>query len=365
MAGERTEAPTPKRLKDARQKGNVAKSEEVVTIGVLLLAVTAMKMLGPALWWDMRDLLHEGLGNPTNQELTSESAFQMGKEVSGKALLALLPLLGLLAAAAVALNLAQTGLLLSGEALKPKMNRVNPGSGLKRLISLDGLMRLGKSLFKFSAVSLVVYFTLKGQLAELSALSQFSVGDGARRLVSLGFDIAFKSVAVLFVMAIADYAWQRRRFFKQLMMTREELKQEMKENDGDPQLKAAIRRRRQQLMNRMIAAVKTADVVVTNPTHFAVALKYDPLTMQAPTVVAKGQDHLAKRIREVAMKNGVPVLEEPPLARALHAAVPIGSPIPANLFHAVAEVLAWVYALRRKQPFARSRFAGAGTGGNA
>jgi len=114
------------------------------------------------------------------------------------------------------------------------------------------------------------------------------------------------------------------------------------------------------LMNRMIAAVKTADVVVTNPTHFAVALKYDPLTMQAPIVVAKGQDFLAKRIREVAMKNGVPVLEEPPLARALHAAVAIGNPVPANLFHAVAEVLAWVYALRRKQPLARNRFAGAG-----
>ena len=360
MAGERTEAPTPKRLKDARQKGNVAKSEEVVTIGVLFLAITAMKMLGPELWWDMRDLLHEGLGNPTSQELTRESAFQIGKESFARALMALLPLLGLLAAGAVALNLAQTGLLLSGEPLKPKMNRVNPGAGLKRLVSLDGLMRLGKSLFKFITVSLVVYFTLKGQMEEVSSLSQYSIGEGGRRLVSLGFDIAFKTVGVLFLMAIADYAWQRRRFIKQLMMTREELKQEMKENDGDPQIKAAIRRRRQQLMNRMIAAVKTADVVVTNPTHFAVALKYDPLTMQAPIVVAKGQDFLANRIREVAMKNGVPVLEEPPLARALHAAVAIGNPVPANLFHAVAEVLAWVYALRRKQPLARNRFAGAG-----
>jgi flagellar biosynthetic protein FlhB len=148
------------------------------------------------------------------------------------------------------------------------------------------------------------------------------------------------------------------------MMTKEELKQEMKESDGDPQIKAAIRRRRQQLMNRMIASVKTADVVVTNPTHFAVALKYDPVTMQAPMVVAKGADHLAKRIREIAMKNGVPILEEPPLARALHAQVPIGNFVPANLFHAVAEVLAWVYALRAKKPFARNRLAGAPNGGS-
>jgi len=364
MAGEKTEAPTPKRLKDARQKGNVARSDELVTIGVLFLGISALKMLGPALWFAMEDLLREGLGNVSAQEMTSESAFQMGKDVFGRALLAMLPLLGLLAAGAVIFNVAQTGLLLSGEALKPKFNRVNPGSGLKRMVSMDALVRLGKSLFKFAAVSLVVYFTLKGQLAEIAALSLFSVLDGAARIVSLGFDIAFKSVGVLFVMAIADFAWQRRKFLKQLMMTKEELKQEMKESDGDPQVKAAIRRRRQQLMNRMIAAVKTADVVVTNPTHFAVALKYDPVTMQAPMVVAKGADHLAKRIREVAMKNAVPVLEEPPLARALHAAVPIGNYVPANLFHAVAEVLAWVYALRTRQPLSRSRFAGA-TGGNA
>ncbi len=364
MAGERTEAPTPKRLKDARQKGNVAKSDELVSIGVLLLAVAALKMLGPQLWWDMRDLLHEGLGNPTNQEMTRESAFQLGKDTAGKAILAMLPLLGLLAAGAVLFNVAQTGLLLSGVGLKPNLSRVNPGAGLKRMFSMEGLVRLGKSLFKFGVVSLVVYFTIKGQLAELAALSQFSVAEGAGRMVSLGFDIAFKSVAALFLMAVADYAWQRRRHIKQLMMTKEELKQEMKESDGDPQIKAAIRRRRQQLMNRMIAAVKTADVVVTNPTHFAVALKYDPVSMQAPMVVAKGQDHLALRIRDVAMKAGVPVLEEPPLARALHKAVPIGQYVPASLFHAVAEVLAWVYALRAKKPFTRRRMAAANLGGN-
>ncbi|MGE3076059.1 MAG: flagellar biosynthesis protein FlhB [Dehalococcoidia bacterium] len=365
MAGEKTEAPTPKRLKDARQKGNVAKSEEIVTIGVLLLAVTALKMLGPQLWNSMADMLREGLGNPTHQELTNQSAFDLGRTVSTHALLAILPLLGVIAAAAVLFNVAQTGLLLSGQSLKPKFDRVNPGAGFKRLLSMDALVRLGKSLFKFGTVSLVVYFTLKSRLAEIAALSQYSVVGGASHMVSIGFDIAFKAVAVLFLMAFADFAWQRRKFLKQLMMTKEELKQEMKESDGDPQIKAAIRRRRQQLMNRMIASVKTADVVVTNPTHYAVALKYDPVTMQAPMVVAKGQDLLAKRIREIAAKNGVPVLEEPPLARALHAAVPIGNYIPANLFHAVAEVLAWVYAVRAKKPFARTRFAGATGGGNS
>ena len=168
------------------------------------------------------------------------------------------------------------------------------------------------------------------------------------RLGVLAFDLALRGAIVLFLMAIADYAWQRRKWMNNLRMTKQEVKQEMRESDGDPQVKAAIRRKRQALMNRMIAAVPKADVIVTNPTHYAVALKYDPVTMGAPIVVAKGQDLLAKRIREVAKKAGVPILEEPPLARALYAAVPVGHNIPANLFHAVAEVLAWVYALRTK-----------------
>ncbi len=365
MAGERTEAPTPKRLKDERKKGNVAKSDELVTVGVLLIAVAGLKMLGPALWGDMRNVLHDGLAHPASGELTSESTFQMGKDVSWNLIITLLPLLGLLAIGAVLMNLAQTGLLLSGNGLKPKLTRLNPGSGFKRMLSMEGLVRLAKSLFTFTVVGLVVYFTLKGHLNELSSLSEFSVSEGAGRMVAMGFDICLKSISVLFIMALADYAWQRRRFLKQLRMSKEEVKQEMKESDGDPQIKAAIRRRRQQLMNRMMTAVKTADVVVTNPTHFAVALKYDPVNMQAPMVVAKGQDYLAKRIREVAVKSGIPILEEPPLARALHAAVPVGSYIPANLFHAVAEVLAWVYALRNKSAAARRRFVPAGRGGNA
>ena len=155
MAGERTEAPTPKRLKDARQKGNVAKSEELVTIGVLFLAVSGLKMLGPQLWGDMETVLHDGLAHPTSGELTSESAFQMGKDSAWQLIAAMLPLLGLLAIGAVIFNIAQTGLLLSGQGLKPNMNRLNPGSGLKRLISMDGLMRLGKSLFKFTVVSVL------------------------------------------------------------------------------------------------------------------------------------------------------------------------------------------------------------------
>jgi flagellar biosynthetic protein FlhB len=364
MAGEKTEAPTPKRLQDARKKGQVSKSEEVVSIGVLLVAVLGMRALGPGLWSDMRDMLHEGLANPTHEELTTASAYQLGKDSATHTILALLPFLGLLSLAAIAFNIAQTGFMLTGAGLKPNINRINPGAGLKRLISIDGLVRLGKSLGKMSIVSIVVWLTLKSRIAELSGLSQFGVAQASGRMATLAFDVALRAAVALFILAVADYAWQRRKFMKQMKMSKEELKQEMRESDGDPQIKAAIRRKRQQLMNRMIAAVPKADVVVTNPTHYAVALKYDPVTMQAPMVIAKGERLLAQRIKEVARKAGVPVLEEPPLARALYAAVPVGQHIPANLFHAVAEVLAWVYALRTKTPFARSRAAAAGLGGS-
>jgi flagellar biosynthetic protein FlhB len=363
MPGEKTEAPTPKRLKDARQKGQVSKSEEVVSIGVLLVAVLGMRALGPGLWSDMRHLLHDGLANPTRGELTQSSAYALGKDSATHTILALLPFLGLLSLAAIAFNVAQTGFMLTGAGLKPNMNRINPGAGLKRLISIDGLVRLGKSLGKMSIVALVVYMTLQSRIQELSGLSQYSVPQAGGRMATLAFDVALRAAVALFILAVADYAWQRRKFMKQMKMSKEELKQEMRESDGDPQIKAAIRRRRQQLMNRMIAAVPKADVVVTNPTHYAVALKYDPVTMQAPMVIAKGERLLAQRIKEVARKAGIPVLEEPPLARALYAAVPVGQHIPANLFHAVAEVLAWVYALRTKTPFARSRAAAAGLGG--
>ena len=344
MAGERTEAPTPKRLRDARQKGDVAHSDEVVSIGVLLLAVLALRFLGPQLWNSMAAILAQDLGHPV-PELTRESAQQLARESAWRMIQALLPLLALLAVAAIALNIVQTGPLLAGARIRPQLSRVNPGAGLKRIVSWDGAFRLVKSLLKFAIVAVVVGLTLRGQFCDLAGLG---IGAATAKLAALGFDIAFRAAGVLFLLALADYAWQRRQHLKRLRMTRHELKQELKETDGDPQIKAAIRRRRQQLLNRMIAAVKTADVVVTNPTHYAVALKYDAVSMPAPMVVAKGQDYLALRIRDVAREAGVPVLEEPPLARALHASVQVGQYIPASLFHAVAEVLAWVYALRAR-----------------
>lgn len=326
-----------------------------MSIGVLLAAVLGMRIVGPGMMDDLKAMLSEGLAHPQTGEMTTSTAMQLGRDAGGRALLALIPLFAILALAGVALNVAQTGPMLTWSGLSPRLNRVNPGSGLKRIFSAEGLVTLAKALLKMGVVAVVVWLTMAGQMAEISALGTLSIGASSARLAALSFDVALRAALVLFVLSLADYAWQRRRHTQQLRMSREEVKQELRETEGDPQIKAAIRRRRQSLMNRMIAQVPLADVVVTNPTHYAVALKYDPVTMPAPQVLAKGERLLAQRIKEVARKAGVPVLEEPPLARALYAAVPVGRYIPANLFHAVAEVLAWVYALRSKAAAAKRR----------
>jgi flagellar biosynthetic protein FlhB len=347
MAGEKTEQPTPKRLREARQKGDVAHSDEIVSIGVLLLTILALKLLGPQLWDDMAALLEQGLGQPI-PELTRESAQQLGRDAALQTVLALLPLFVLVTVAAVAFNIVQTGPLLAPYRIKPQLSRINPGAGIKRIFSFEGMFRFGKSILKFVIIALVVGLTLRDQLTEIAGLGALGIGAAAAHLTGLAFDIAFRAAGVLFILAIGDFAWQRRQHRKRLRMTKHEVQQELKETDGDPYIRAAVRRRRQQLLNRMMAATRTADVVVTNPTHYAVALKYDSVTMPAPMVVAKGQDLVALRIREVAREAAIPVFEEPSLARALHAGAQVGQYIPANLFHAVAEVLAWVYALRAR-----------------
>lgn len=349
MAGERTEAPTPKKLRQARQRGQVSKSQDLAAMGVLLVAVYALRELGPGLWQDLETIVATHLVRQ-DTELTVETTMALGRQTGMDMLLALLPLFAVLSIAGIALNVGQTGLLFSGASLKPQFRRIDPFAGMKRLVGVEGWVNMAKAVAKMAVIALVVWFTMRGQLAQMAQMGQVSIPVATAQMGRLAFDIALRAAGVLFIIALLDYAWQRRRFLGQMRMTKEEVRQEFKESDGDPQIKAAIRRRRQQLLNRMMAAVPKADVVVTNPTHYAVALQYDPVTMGAPVVVAKGERLLALRIKELARKHGVPVLEEPPLARALYAACPVGSPIPANLFHAVAEVLAWVYALRAKMP---------------
>ena len=349
MPGEKTEAPTPKRVRDARKRGQVSKSQEIVSIGVLLTAIVGLRLLGPGIGHSMEGMLRDSLVNPTSEDLTAKAANDMGRDWAQRAGLTLAPLMGLLMVAGVALNVGQTGFILSGEKLKPKMSHVNPAQGFKRIFATEGLINLAKALLKMGIVAAAVTMVMRKRMAEITTLGNVSIGVAIGRLVSIAFDIAIWSAVVLFVLTVADYAWQRRKHFKELQMTKDEVRQEMKETEGDPQIKGAIRRRRQALLNRMIAAVPKADVMVTNPTHFAVALRYDRWP-GARRVWSRKASGFGPADQGSGADVRRPVLEEPPLARALYAAVPVGHPIPANLFHAVAEVLAWVYSLRTGRP---------------
>lgn len=352
MAGERTEAPTPRKLKQARDRGQVSQSQDLVTAGVLLFSIFVLRSTGPSTWNSFEGLMRDGLMHRSEGDLTPAVVMGMFEQMAMLVFKAGIPFVGVIILSAIVLSLGQTGLVLSSQVMKPKFNRLNPMSGLKRMfLSPQSAMNLGKSLAKMCVIAIIVYLQIKGQMAQITTLGERSVPESGALLADLSFDIALRAATCLFILGLADYGWQRRQFLSQLRMTKEELKQEMKESDGDPYIKAAIRRRRQQMLSRMMSAVPTADVVVVNPTHYAVAIKYDPLSMGAPVVVAKGERLLALRIKEVAKKSGVPILEEPPLARALYASVQVGHPIPANLYRAVAEVLAWVYALREKRPF--------------
>ncbi|MCC7365472.1 MAG: EscU/YscU/HrcU family type III secretion system export apparatus switch protein, partial [Dehalococcoidia bacterium] len=268
MSAERSEAPTPRRREDARKKGNVARSQDLVSVGTLLVAVIGMRFAGPALWGDMQDILGEGLSNQSDQELTASTAYQLARDSGVRMLMALAPLFAMVMLAGVALNLGQTGLMFSGSGIKPKMNVLNPASGAKKLFGKEATVSLAKALAKMGTITVVVYMTMKGQLAAIAGMSLETPAQATAHMAQLGFDIAIRAAVVLFLIGVADWAWQRRQWMSNLKMTKEEVRQEIKETDGDPQVKAAIRRRRNALLNRMIASVPKADVVVTNPTHF-------------------------------------------------------------------------------------------------
>ncbi|MDZ7729047.1 MAG: EscU/YscU/HrcU family type III secretion system export apparatus switch protein [Dehalococcoidia bacterium] len=256
---------------------------------MLLAATMGLRWVGPDIWDFMKEGLHQSFANQTGEDLTPGRVAEMGRNAGAGMALALAPFFAILAVAAIVFNMGQTGPMLTGQKIKPKMSHISPLSGFKRIYSMEGLVNLGRTVFKMGVVSLVVAFTLYQRMEEITFLGQYPVSHSVGVIAGICFDIALRSAAILFVLTIADYFWQRYQFFKRQKMTKDEVRREHKDSDGDPQIKAALRRKRQSMLNRMIASVPDADVVVTNPTHYAVALKYDPGSMAAPTVVARGE----------------------------------------------------------------------------
>lgn len=348
-AGEKTEAPTPRKQEEARKKGQVAHSREVDSAIVLLAVIGVFRFSGPYMWHGLESMTldtwaHLGR-NPLSIELTSE----VGLHLMGRSVLLLAPLMGAVMVLSVLGGMAQTGgPVFSREALKPQFKRLDPLQGGKRLIaSRQAYVNLAKSIIKFAVLGVVGYLVFMSHWDEITTMGfQAGLGNSLAILVRVSFDIVTRMALVMLALAVADYVFQRTDHIRQLRMSRQEVLDEQKQTDGDPYMRAAMARQRRSLMQRVMESVPKADVVVVNPTHYAVALKYDPTSSAAPVVLAKGMNLVALRMREVAQEHGVPVIENPPLCRAIYKAARIGQEIPVDLYEAVAEILAFVYRLR-------------------
>lgn len=349
----KTEEATPRKLEDARKKGDVAKSADVGSALSLLGAAAVILSAGGLFAGQIAEQMLPFIASPHAMLGGLEAG--AGVEIGGRALWAITPFLGAVMLATIiggaGGNLAQSGILFTGDKLKPQWNRVNPMEGFKRIFGPDGLVQFLKTFLKLLAVSFICWMVMKPHVREfenLAAMPPAAILPLARDLA-----IALMSAALIFLgfTAGADYLWQRFRFNERMKMTKEEIKEDYKQSEGDPHVKAKLKQiRAQRSRQRMMQNVPKATVIVTNPTHYSVALRYEPSEGDAaPVCVAKGVDALALRIREVAREHNVPIIENVPLARALYAAVDVDETIPREHFEAAAKVIGFVMGQRKKR----------------
>lgn len=345
----KTEDPTPRRREEARRQGQVPFSAELVGSLVLLAAVIGLMNFGPDLWAALKEMFKYELPRAFREELSTEDAAVLFARTAGRLLAALLPLFAVLFAVGIAASVVQVGLQFNTEKLTLNFDKLNPANGMSKLFSVGALVRGLLTILKVVALALVAYLVIEGRAGIITSLSHDRLAGAAPAAWAVVMRLALYLTGAVAAVAVLDYFYQRYKFEQSLRMTKEEVKREMREEDGDPEVKARIRQiARERAKRKMLTEVPKATVVVTNPTHVAIALRYDPGRDEAPVVVARGSGAFAKRIAELARTSGVPVLERPPLARALHAGVKEGQPIPGPLFRAVAEVLAFVYKLKGK-----------------
>jgi len=343
---DKTEKATPKKREEARRKGTVARSQDINSAAVLLCCLGVLAATGPIMLARLEDMMRDGFRLISTPSVVSEEGLGALMGAAGQvAAICVAPVALAALVAGVAASVAQVKWKPSAEAIKPDPKRMNPLSGAKNLFGPRAVFEAGKNIAKVLVVGAVVAIAVVPDLEELASLVGLPAPELLAKLASEVLGIAVRAAAAFVVIAAADYAWQRYQTEKQLKMTKEEVKQEFKNQQLSAEVRGAIRRRQIQAARaRMMADVPQADVVVTNPTHFAVALRYDSENL-APVVVAKGQDLVAKRIRETAAEHDVPVVPDPPLARALHGSVEVGHAIPEELYQAVAQLLAFVYRL--------------------
>jgi flagellar biosynthetic protein FlhB len=346
---QKTEEPTQKRLDESRQKGQVASSKEINHWFMILGGTLFVIMLAPSTLRTIEAALVRFIAAP--DQITVEGTGLAGPlhALLGQVAMALLLPLGLFLVLALFSGFVQHGVLFTAEQIIPKLEKISPAAGFRRLFSMKALVEFIKGLLKIAVVGAVLTMVVMPQLSHLTQLPHYAVPDLLVYVGKLAGKILLASLAVVTVIAGLDMFYQRFDHMKSLRMSKQEIRDEMKQTDGDPMIKSRLRQiRMERARRRMMAEVPKATVVVTNPTHFAVALRYEQGTMDAPTVVAKGADLVAARIRELATENEVPIVENPPLARALYATVDIDQPIPSEHYRAVAEIIGYVMRLKQK-----------------
>ncbi|QDU79131.1 Flagellar biosynthetic protein FlhB [Polystyrenella longa] len=351
-SGDKTEDPTERKRSQAREQGNVAKSADLNAAALMLMTAVVIYWYAIPLCEFTMDLMRASLSTGVSSDSDPIVLLERLPQTVEAVAAEVLPILLMMFSTAIAINLLQIGFLFSPEALQPKMSRLNPLEGVKRIVSVRALAKLATSIGKLLVLIGIASYVIWGAIPEFGALSLFGV-ESTQVLTTVKDEtamLAFKLSMALLVIAGLDYAFQKWKHEEDLKMSKQEVREEMKQMEGDPHIRA----RRREIHRRLASAqemsrVPEADVVITNPTHVSVALKYDPETMPAPVVVAKGMGEIALRIREIAAQHKIPIIERPPLARSLYKSVKAGHPIPADMYEVFVEIMAYVYRLTGKK----------------
>jgi flagellar biosynthetic protein FlhB len=339
---------TPKRKRDARKKGQVLKSQELTSALILLGLIGILKFWLPKMLDKMGRLISYAYAFSHEWDIRTVAALMT--EVSLQTFYILAPLFLTAFLIALAVNYFQVGFLLTFEPIKPKLSRLSPIEGAKRMFGVKALVQLIKALLKVVIIGYFLYAVIRDNFETFGVLQQINVKQATMLLGEILFEMAWKVAVAFTLVAVLDFLYQWWDYTKNLKMSHEEVKEEFKQTEGDPLVKAEIKKKQRSLaVRRMMEDLKQADVVITNPTHLAVAIKYDPEKYEAPYVLAKGQGQVAQRIKEIAREHDILIMENKPLAQALYAQVELGEVVPRDLYKAVAEVLAFVYKFSRRK----------------
>jgi flagellar biosynthesis protein FlhB len=346
---ERTEQGTPKRREEAREKGRVAKSREVSSVAGLAACLIYFYFNATGLLEKLSAIMTSTLRSAGRVTISIDNVQVLLASLLFKVFILLLPIFIVVFIIGILANVVQVGALFAPSAIQPELSKIDPLKGLQRLFSMTSFVELIKNILKMIIIGMVSYFVIQNEVKGFFPLAEQTVWEIFLYLGKITFKILLTTCWVLIILAIMDYVYQRWEYEKGLRMSRQEIKEEFKNSDGDPAIKARIKRlQREMSRKRMMAAVPKADVIITNPTHLAVAIRYDQNTSIAPCVVAKGAGFIAEKIRTIGRENNIPVVENKPLAQVLYKMVRLDEMIPENLYRSVAEVLAFVYNIKKQ-----------------